>query len=233
LAVKTIGLLGGMSWESTSEYYRIINQTVRDRMGPLNSAQIAMVSVEFAEIERLMLAEKWDEVAAILIAASQGIERAGAEFLLICTNTMHKLADQIQAAIGIPILHIADSTAAAIHTRGISKVALLATSFTMEEDFYRGRLSEKHGLEVLIPEAQDRQTVHRIIFDELCAGRIEAASKAAYLDIIERLIGRGAEGVILGCTEIGILIKPEDLTVPVFDTTRIHAIAAVDRALSE
>lgn len=231
--MKTIGLLGGMSWESTAEYYRIINQTVRDRLGPLHSAKIAMVSVEFSEIERLQHAGKWDEQAAILTDASRAVERAGADFLLICTNTMHKLAGDIQAAIGIPILHIADPTAAAIHARGLSKVALLATRFTMEEDFYRGRLSETHGLDVMVPDAEDRETVHRVIYEELCAGRIEAESKARYLDIIERLTGRGAEGVILGCTEIGLLVKPGDLAVPVFDTACLHAVAAVDRALSE
>lgn len=230
--MKTIGLLGGMSWESTVEYYRIINQSVRDRLGPLNSARIAMVSVEFSEIERLQHAGDWDEQARILIEASRGVERAGADFLLICTNTMHKLAGDIEAAINIPVLHIADPTAAAIRTRGLSKVALLATRFTMEEDFYRGRLSGMHGLDVLVPNAEDRETIHRVIYEELCAGRAEAASRTRYLAVIERLLGQGAEGVILGCTEIGLLIKPEDLSVPVFDTARIHAIAAVDRALT-
>ena len=230
--MKTIGMLGGMSWESTLEYYRIINRTVRDRLGPLHSAKIAMVSVEFAGIEDLMQAGRWDEVGARLAAAAGDVERAGADFLLICTNTMHKLADTIGAAISIPILHIADATAAAVRTRGVHTVALLATRFTMEQDFYRGRLEREHGLKVLVPDEADRDIVHRVIFEELCAGRIEAASKAEYLRIIGDLAGRGAEGVVLGCTEVGMLVKPEDLDIPVFDTAHIHAVAAVDRALA-
>lgn len=231
--MKTIGLLGGMSWESTAEYYRLINRTVRDRLGPLHSAKIAMVSVEFSEIEELQHAGKWDEAAAILADAAQGIERAGADFLLICTNTMHKLADAIEARIEIPILHIADPTAAAVRTRGVHTVALLATKFTMEEDFYRRRLEEAHGLNVLIPEPDDRDIIHRVIYQELCAGRIESGSKAEYLRIINDLAARGAEGIVLGCTEIGLLVKPEDITIPVFDTAHIHALAAVDKALAE
>lgn len=230
--MKTIGMLGGMSWESTLEYYRVINRTVRDRLGPLHSAKIAMVSVEFAAIEDLMQAGRWDEVGARLAEAAGDVERAGADFLLICTNTMHKLADPISAAISIPILHIADATAAAVRTRDVHTVALLATRFTMEEDFYRGRLEREHGLKVLVPDAADRDIVHRVIFEELCAGRTEAASKAEYMRIIETLAGRGAEGVVLGCTEVGMLVKPEDLTIPVFDTAHIHAVAAVDRALA-
>ncbi len=230
--MKTIGMLGGMSWESTLEYYRVINRTVRDRLGPLHSAKIAMVSVEFAAIEDLMQAGRWDEVGARLAEAAGDVERAGADFLLICTNTMHKLADTISAAISIPILHIADATAAAVRTRDVHTVALLATRFTMEEDFYRGRLEREHGLKVLVPDAADRDIVHRVIFEELCAGRTEAASKAEYMRIIETLAGRGAEGVVLGCTEVGMLVKPEDLALPVFDTAHIHAVAAVDRALA-
>ncbi len=231
--MKTIGLLGGMSWESTAEYYRIINQTVRSREGGVNSARIIMYSVEFAEIGRLQEAGQWDELADLLSDAATGIEQAGADFLLICTNTMHKLADTIQSRIGIPILHITDSTAAAILTRGLKSVALLGTRFTMEEDFYRARLEREHGIECLIPEAEEREFIHRIIYDELCAGRIEDASKAKYLRIIQGLAERGAQGVILGCTEIGLLIKPDDLDLPVFDTARIHAIAAVEAALAD
>ena len=230
--MKTIGMLGGMSWESTLEYYRIINRTVRDRLGPLHSAKIAMVSVEFAGIEDLMQAGRWDEVAARLAEAAQNVERAGADFLLICTNTMHKLAEPIGAAISIPILHIADATAAAVRIRGVHTVALLATRFTMEQEFYRGRLEREHGLKVLVPDEADRDIVHRVIFEELCAGRVAAASKAEYLRIIRDLAGRGAEGVILGCTEVGMLVKPEDIEIPVFDTAHIHAVAAVDRALA-
>ncbi len=231
--MKTIGMLGGMSWESTLEYYRIVNRTVRDRLGPLHSAKIAMVSVEFAAIEELMQAGRWEEVGAQLAEAARGVERAGADFLVICTNTMHKLADTIEAAISIPILHIADATAAAVHTLDVHRVALLATRFTMEEDFYRGRLEREHGLSVLIPDADDREIIHRVIFEELCTGRIEPSSKAEYLRIIGDLAGRGAEGVVLGCTEIGLLVKPEDLTVPVFDTAHIHAVAAAERAMSD
>lgn len=231
--MKTIGLLGGMSWESTVEYYRIINQTVRDRLGPLNSAKIAMVSVEFSEIEALQHAGDWTAAAAVLADAARAIERAGADFLLICTNTMHKLADEIGAGIGIPILHIADATAAAIRARGLARVGLLGTRFTMEEDFYRGRLVREHGLEVLIPDAAGREAVHRVIYDELCAGDIRDESRTRFQHVIDGLAAEGAEGVILGCTEIGLLLKPGDIDLPLFDTTRIHAVAAVDAALAD
>ncbi len=229
--MKTIGLLGGMSWESSIEYYRIVNQTARDRLGPLHSAKIVMVSVDFSEIETLQHEGRWDEAAVILIDAARRIERGGADFLVICTNTMHKLAGQIGDAIGIPIVHIADATAAAIKRRGITTVGLLATRFTMEEDFYKGRLSEAHGIEVLVPDEAGRDEVHRVIYEELCAGRIEPASRARYLEIIEGLVARGAEGIVFGCTEVGLLLKAPDVSVPVFDTTEIHAIAAVERAL--
>ena len=229
--MKTIGLLGGMSWESSIEYYRIVNQTARDRLGPLHSAKIVMVSVDFSEIETLQHEGRWDEAAVILIDAARRIERGGADFLVICTNTMHKLAGQIGAAIGIPIVHIGDATAAAIKRRGITTVGLLATRFTMEEDFYKGRLSEAHGIEVLVPDEAGRDEVHRVIYEELCAGRIEPASRAPYLEIIEGLVVRGAEGIVFGCTEVGLLLKAPDVSVPVFDTTEIHAIAAVERAL--
>ncbi|MBC8158626.1 MAG: aspartate/glutamate racemase family protein [Alphaproteobacteria bacterium] len=229
--MKTIGLLGGMSWESTAEYYRIINQTVRSREGGVNSARIVMYSVEFAQIGRMQNAGQWDDLADLLSDAARGIEGAGADFLLICTNTMHKVADAIQLRIGIPILHIADPTAAAIHTRGLKTVALLGTRFTMEEDFYLTRLEREHGIHGLVPDADDREIINRVIYEELCAGRIEEASKAEYLRIVQNLAERGAQGVILGCTEIGLLIKPDDLDLPVFDTARIHAIAAVEAAL--
>lgn len=231
--MKTIGLLGGMSWESTAEYYRIINETVRSRLGGLTSARIVMYSVEFAEIEKLLAAGRWAELTDRLSDAAVGIEQAGADFLLICTNTMHKVADAIQASLKIPILHITDPTAAAIHTRGLKTVALLGTRFTMEEAFYLSRLEEQHGIKGLVPEAGDREIIHRIIFDELCVGQIEESSKAEYLRIIRELAGRGAEGVIFGCTEIGLLVKPDDLDLPVFDTARIHAIAAVEKALAD
>ena len=230
--MKNIGMLGGMSWESTLEYYRIINRTVRDRLGPLHSAKIALVSVEFAEIEELQRGGRWDEAGTLLAEAARDVERAGADFLVICTNTMHKLAETIQDAIAIPILHIADATAAAVRARNLHRVGLLATRFTMEEDFYRGRLEREHGLSVLVPEAADREIVHKVIYQELCAGRIEAASKVEYLRIIGDLVGRGAEGVILGCTEIGLLVAAGDLDVPVFDTAHIHAVAAAERVLS-
>ena len=231
--MKTIGLLGGMSWESTAEYYRIINETVRSRLGGVNSARIIMYSVEFDEIGRLQHAGRWDDLAELLSNAAQGIEGAGADFLLICTNTMHKLAGAIQSRIGIPILHITDPTAAAIHTRGLKTVALLGTRFTMEEDFYLTRLEREHGISGLVPGADDRQIINRVIYEELCAGRTLEASKAEYLRIIRELGERGAQGVILGCTEIGLLIKPDDLDLPVFDTARIHAIAAVEAALAD
>lgn len=229
--MKTIGLLGGMSWESTAEYYRIINETVRDRLGALHSAPIVLVSVEFAEIEAMQHAGDWDGAARILVDAAQAVERGGAEFLVIATNTMHKLADAVAAGIAIPILHIADATAGAVLTRGLKRVALLGTRFTMEEDFYSGRLRDKHGLDVLVPEAEARALIHRVIYEELCTGRIVEESRIAFLKIIGELAAKGAEGVIFGCTEIGLLVKAADVALPVFDTTRIHALAAVEKAL--
>jgi len=229
--MKTIGLLGGMSWESTAEYYRIINETVRDRLGALHSAPIVMVSVEFAEIEAMQQAGDWAGAARILVDAAQAVERGGAEFLVIATNTMHKLADAIAAGIAILILHIADATAGAVLTRGLKRVALLGTRFTMEEDFYSGRLREKHGLDVLVPAAEERAVIHRVIYEELCVGRVVEESRAAFLKIIGGLAAKGAEGVILGCTEIGLLVKAADSPLPVFDTARIHALAAVEKAL--
>ena len=231
--MRVIGLLGGMSWESTAEYYRLINEEVRRRLGRQHSAVILMYSVDFEEIERLQDAGEWDKAGEFLAGGAQRLERGGAEFLVLCTNTMHKVAPAIEAAIGIPLIHIADATAEAIKEAGIGSVGLLGTRFTMEEDFYRGRLSERHGLEVLVPDANERAQVNRVIYDELCQGQVLEGSRSAYVGIIEGLAERGAEAVILGCTEIGLLIKPEDSTLPVFDTTRIHAERAVELALSK
>ena len=229
--MKTIGMIGGMSWESSIEYYRIINETVRTELGGLHSAKSMMVSVEFAEIETLQHQDRWDEAAKILIAAARSLESGGADFAIICTNTMHKLYDKIQQSVRIPLLHIADATAELIKAQGIQKIALLGTRFTMEENFYKGRLIEKYGLEVIIPGSEDMEIIHRIIYDELCAGVIQPDSKQQYADIIQRLAKEGAEGIILGCTEIGLLVKQEDSPVPLFDTTEIHARAAVKYAL--
>ena len=229
--MKTIGMIGGMSWESSIEYYRIINETVRTELGGLHSAKSMMVSVEFTEIETLQHQDRWDEAAKILIAAARSLESGGADFTIICTNTMHKLYDNIQQSVRIPLLHIADATAELIKAQGIQKIALLGTRFTMEENFYKGRLIENYGLEVIIPGSEDMEIIHRIIYDELCAGVIQLDSKQKYADIIRRLAKEGAEGIILGCTEIGLLVKQEDSPVPLFDTTEIHARAAVKYAL--
>ena len=230
--MKKIGMIGGMSWESSIEYYRIINQTVREKLGGLHSAKSIMYSVEFAEIEALQHQNRWDELAKIMIEAARSLERGGADFVIICTNTMHKLYDEVQNNIKIPMLNIADATAEKIKADGIDKIALLGTRFTMEEDFYKGRLVDKYGLEVIIPAAAQMEIVHRVIYDELCAGIISSDSKQKYADIIRHLVAKGAEGVILGCTEIGLLVKQKDSPVPLFDTTEIHARAAVDYALS-
>jgi aspartate racemase len=230
--MKTIGMLGGMSWESSVEYYRIVNETVNEKLGGLHSAKSLIYSVDFAEIEALQHAGRWDEATQAMIEAARHVEAGGADFVVICTNTMHKMADQVEAAISIPLLHIADATADAIRAQGLSKIGLLGTRFTMEEDFYRGRLVEKRELDVLIPDAEDREIVHRVIYDELVLGEIKAESREQYKRIIEKLIAKGAQGIILGCTEIGLLIKDEDSRVPLFDTTYIHAVAAVEMALS-
>jgi aspartate racemase len=227
-----IGLIGGMSWESSAEYYRIINQTVRDRLGGVHSARCVMWSFDFDEIEALQHAGRWDEATSLLIEAAQGVERGGADFFLLCTNTMHRMADAVSEGVRIPLLHIADPTAERIRAQNVKTVGLLGTAFTMEQDFYKGRLKQKFGLEVLVPDADDRALVHRVIYDELVKGRIEKASRDAYRAVIERLVAAGAQAVILGCTEIMLLVKAEDSSVPLFDTTRIHAEAAVDRALT-
>lgn len=229
--MKTIGLLGGMSWESTLDYYRMINQGVKEKLGGLHSAKIVLYSVDFAEIERLQHAGDWQATADILATAAQRLEQAAADCLLVCTNTMHKVAPDIQARIGIPLLHIADATAEVVVQRGIKTVGLLGTAFTMEQDFYKGRLSQQYGLEVLVPEAADRQRVHQVIYQELCLGKTRDASRADYLRILDGLAARGAEAVILGCTEIGLLVKQTDTDVPLLDTTTIHAAQAVAFAL--
>ena len=230
--MKTIGMIGGMSWESSIEYYRIINQTVRARLGGLHSAKSIMVSVEFAEIEALQHQNRWDDLAAIMIDAARSLERGGADFVVICTNTMHKLYDKIQNSIDLPMLNIADATAAQIKADSINRIALLGTRFTMEEDFYKGRLKDRFGLDVIIPSNDEMEIVHRVIYDELCAGIIKPDSKQKYAAIIKRLISSGAQGIILGCTEIGLLVKPEDSTVVLYDTTEIHAQEAVRYALA-
>ncbi|BEH72635.1 aspartate/glutamate racemase family protein [Edwardsiella tarda] len=230
--MKTIGLLGGMSWESSAEYYRIINQGVREHLGPTASASVVLWSFNFAEIEALQHQGDWSTLSERMVDAAQRLQGAGADVLLICTNTMHRMASALESALSIPLIHIADPTAAAIKAAGLRKVGLLGTAFTMEQDFYKGRLSERHGLEVIVPEADDRATVHRIIYDELVAGQITPSSRAAYRQVIARLVQAGAEAVILGCTEIMLLVQPEDSAVPLFDTTALHAAAAVEAALS-
>ncbi len=230
--MKTIGLLGGMSWESTLNYYRFINEGVRTRLGGLHSARILMYSVDFHEIEQCMKAGDWESAAMILKDAAYRIAMAGADFLLICTNTVHKLAPQIASAAPVPLIHIADAAGRHVRRLNLRKVGLLGTRFTMEEDFYRGRLRTLHGLTVLVPEKADRILVDRIIFEELCLGRIEPESQREYLRIIRQMADAGAEAVILGCTEIAMLVHQEDTDIPLLDTTEIHAAAAVDAALS-
>ncbi|ALC22789.1 aspartate/glutamate racemase family protein [Streptomyces pristinaespiralis] len=229
--MRTIGLIGGMSWESSAEYYRLLNELVRDRLGGLHSARCVLHSVDFAEIEQLQTAGEWERAGEILASAARGLEAAGADLLLICTNTMHKVAGQVEAAVRVPLLHLADATAEAVKARGLTRVGLLGTAFTMEQDFYRARLAG-HGLEVLTPDAEGRALVHRVIYDELCLGVVRDESRARYQDVIGELVAAGAEGVVLGCTEIELLIGPDDSPVPVFPTTRLHAQAAVEAALA-
>lgn len=230
--MKTIGLLGGLSWESTKEYYHIINETVKQQLGGLNSAKIVLYSVNFAEIESLQRQGRWQDITSILVHAAKSIEAGGADFLMLCTNTMHRVADEIQANIRIPFLHIADAAATAVKSRGLTSIGLLGTRITMEEDFYKMRLVSRHELQVLIPSEKDREIVNRIIYEELVLGKIEAVSRQEYLRIITELASRGAQGVILGCTEIGLLINQQDTPLPLFDTTIVHAQAAVAFALS-
>jgi aspartate racemase len=231
--MKTIGLIGGMSWESSLEYYRILNETVKAKLGGLHSARCILYSVDFEEIESLQHAGNWQAAARIMIEAGQSLERAGADFVILCTNTMHKLADDIQANIHISFLHIADATADKIKAAGFQKIGLLGTRFTMEHDFYKGRLVDKHGLEVVTPDDSDREVVHRIIYDELCLGIIKQDSREKYIAIMEKMVQAGVEGIILGCTEIELLVHEGDCPAPLFPTTRIHAIAAVEYALGE
>lgn len=231
--MKTIGLLGGMSWESSIEYYRIINQAVKKRLGGLHSAQCLMYSVDFAEIEVLQHVGEWETLTDVMINAVRRLEKGGADCLLICTNTMHRMADEIESATSIPLLHIADATADAVKSEKLHTVGLLGTRFTMEGDFYKGRLEKEHGLKVLVPDDSGRETVHRIIYNELVLGEIKDASRQAYLDIIANLQNNGAEGVILGCTEIPLLVKQADVDLPIFDTTTIHAEAAVEWAIEK
>lgn len=229
--MKTIGLIGGMSWESTALYYRQINEGVRERLGGLHSAKIAMVSVDFEPMERLQRENRWEEAGEELAKAARQVEAAGADFIVLCTNTMHKVADAIEGSVDIPLLHIADATAEAIQAAGMHTIGLLGTRFTMEEDFYKGRLEEKQRLKVLVPEEAEREAVHEIIYNELVRGVVREESRRKYLDIIDGLRARGAQGVIEGCTEIVMLVQQEHTTVPLFDTTAIHARAAVEMAM--
>lgn len=230
--MKTIGLLGGMSWESTLGYYRSINQGIKNALGGLHSAEIVLYSVDFDPVEKMLSLGDWDGLAESLSLAAESVEAAGADFLLLCTNTMHMIADQIQDSLGIPLLHIADATAESLVDQGIERVGLLGTAFTMEQDFYRQRLQDMYDIEALIPDMEERRFVHEVIFQELCLGTVNTASKRQYLQIIQRLAEKGAQGVILGCTEIGMLVKQQDTRVRLFDTTAIHAEKAVDYALT-
>ncbi|MFI9079749.1 aspartate/glutamate racemase family protein [Streptomyces sioyaensis] len=229
--MKTIGLLGGMSWESTAEYYRLLNELTRERLGGLHSSRCVLYSVDFAEIERLQTEGRWEKAAEVLAEAARALEAAGADILLLCTNTMHKVAGQVAAAVTVPLLHLADTTADAVRDSGLRRIGLLGTAFTMEQDFYRDRL-ESHGLEVRVPDAAGRSIVHRTIYEELCQGIVREESRQSFTAIIRDLVTAGAEGIVLGCTEIELLIKPEHSPVPVFPTTRLHAEAAVARALA-
>jgi aspartate racemase len=229
--MKRIGLLGGMSWESSAQYYRFVNEAVREQLGGLHSADCLMRSVDFAEIEEMQSAGRWDEAGRCLADEARAMEAAGAELLVLCTNTMHRVAEDIERAIRIPLLHIADATAAAVQRLGLGTVGLLATRYTMEQDFYVGRLRDRHGLEVLVPDEDGRRLVHDVIYDELCVGVVDPRSRQGYMDVIAGLVERGAGGVLLGCTEIGLLVRPDDSSVPVFDTTELHARHAVELAL--
>jgi aspartate racemase len=231
--MKTIGLIGGMSWESTVPYYRIINETVREKLGGFHSAKLVLYSVDFHEIEQLQSSGAWDEAGRVLTQAAESLQAAGADFLVLCTNTMHKVADTVESAVRIPLFHIADPTAQEIKKAGFTQVGLLGTRFTMEEDFYRSRLRDRHRLEVLIPGNADRGVVHRVIYEELVQGLVRDSSRTEYRKIIQRLVNHGAQSVILGCTEISMLVGPTDSPVPLFDTTGIHARKAAEYALGE
>lgn len=229
--MKRIGLLGGMSWESSAEYYRLVNEEIRDRLGGLHSADCLLRSVDFTDVERLQRDGDWEQAGALLAKEACALEDAGAELLVLCTNTMHKVADAITDAIDIPFVHIADTTAEAVRAEGVGTVGLLATAYTMEQDFYVGRLRDAHGLEVLVPDERDRAIVHDVIYDELCKGVVRDASRQQYRRVMNELADRGAQGILLGCTEIDLLVGAEDAPVPVFDTTRLHARRAVGLAL--
>ena len=231
--MKTIGLIGGMSWESTASYYQALNQEIKTQLGGLHSAKIALYSVDFAEIETLQHQGEWNKTADILGNAAKAVEAAGADFFLICTNTMHKVAPQVSQHVAIPLLHIADATAQQLKGNGISKVGLLGTKFTMEQTFYNGRLQDNFDIEVIVPNEHDRHIIHQVIYDELCLGEIKEASRQHYLAIINKLFNEGAQAVILGCTEIALLVNQNDTDVPLFDTTRIHAHKAVEYALAQ
>ena len=230
--MKTIGLIGGMSWESTVPYYSQINETVKQRLGGLHSAKIVLYSVDFHEVEQLQHAGDWPAAGALMAQAARALQAAGADFLVLCTNTMHKVASSIEAAVTIPLLHIADPTAAQIKRAGHTTVGLLGTRFTMEQAFYRDRLVERHGLRVIVPGPEDREIVHRIIYEELCLGTVKAESRAEYRRIMASLAAQGAQAIILGCTEISLLVSQQDCEVPLFDTTAIHARAAAEEALA-
>jgi aspartate racemase len=229
--MKTIGLIGGMSWESSMEYYRIINEGIKSRLGGLNSARCILFSVNFGDIEKLQVEGKWDEAAIILADAGRSLEKAGADCVVLCTNTMHKVATQIQSAVNIPLIHITDTTANKIQSQGIIKVGLLGTRFTMEEDFYKYRLTDQYKLDVIIPDFDEREMIHHAIYDELCLGIIKTETHKRFISAIQHLGEKGVEGIILGCTEIGLLVRQDDVHLPIFDTTLIHATAAVDFAL--
>ncbi|GGK75501.1 aspartate/glutamate racemase family protein [Amphritea balenae] len=231
--MKTIGMLGGMSWESTTSYYKAINEGIKAKLGGFHSAKIALYSVDFAEIETLQHQGDWQKTAEILMDAARSVEAGGADFLMICTNTMHKVASEIEACISIPLLHIADATAKQLLADGVKTVGLLGTAFTMEQDFYKGRLSDKYGINVIVPDSEQREVVHKVIYSELCQGTINHCSRQQYLDIIEQLQQQGAEAIILGCTEIALLVQQEHTAVPLYDTTEIHAAAAVALALQK
>ena len=231
--MKTIGLLGGMSWESTVSYYQTINRVVGERIGGLHSAKILLHSVDFHDVERLQHAGRWEEAGELLSSAARNLESASAELLILCTNTMHRVAPQIEASVSIPFLHIADATAERISSAGLTRVGLLGTRFTMEQDFYRGRLEERHGLEVVVPSERDRESVNSIIYEELCRGQVLESSRSEYRRIMSDLVAAGCEGIVLGCTEIGLLVQPSDAPVPLFDTAEIHAEKAAAYALDD
>lgn len=231
--MKTIGLIGGLSWESSILYYRLINEAARERLGGIHSAACLMYSFDFHEIERLQHTDQWDQATALMIEAAQRLERGGAELMVICSNTMHRMYDAVQAHIGVPLLHIADATAQPIVKAGLRCIGLLGTRYTMEQDFYKGRLAKQFGFEVMVPDEAEREWVHQIIYDELVRGIIRPESKATYTSIMRNLVAQGAQCIILGCTEITLLVGPDDSSVPVFDTTAIHAVAALDAALQD